>query len=288
MTATPFFTRRKIAALVGILGFVAVCAYAADADLQQYNGTATWFSDLTAAPTLLPVDGKKVTADDNAAGKAPVNRSLKQLKDMLIGLHDAVIGSRVGAVRRTLKSVDVDGVGGQVSSLTPGDLRVSDGSTGVYVSVSTPFVQVIGAGAGGESTLLKNSLVFTETVGGGGNPPRATGLPNTVLPLNTIKAWGRVFTDAMGNLTILDGFNIAGCVAVAPNFIDCTFASGMDNTSFLIIVSRVVLGYDVLCNPVTSSKIRCEFYDAPPSPSAINCTTTACSLHFMILGRQTT
>jgi len=100
-------------------------AAASDGDLQQYNGTSTWSSDLTAASTLLPRDGKLITADSNTSGRAPINRSLKQLKDYLIGLHDGVVGSRAGSQLRTLRALEVDGSGGASATVGNGDAKVS-------------------------------------------------------------------------------------------------------------------------------------------------------------------
>ena len=259
-------------------------ALSADADLQQYNGSAVWADDLTAASTLLPRDGKRITADSNAVGSAPVNRSLKQLKDYLTAVHEGVFG--IGAAtRRTVKSLEADGTGGAVSTLLAGGIASSTANDRSLMTPTDVAVFKISP-TGGETKMTKGAIAFTNTADGGGNPAVTAAVANKVIPLNTVKSWGRVFTNAMGALTVLDGLNIASCSASAPNYITCNLAVTMDSTSYLIMVSRVLPGYDVLCDPVTTSQFRCEFYD--PSSMPIDCSAAACSLRFMIMGRQTT
>lgn len=268
--------------MLGVL--VGRSALSADADLQQYNGSAAWENDLTAASYLLPRDGKKITADSNAVGSAPVNRSLKQIKDYVIAMHRGIFGVG-GTGRRTVYSLEADGVGGQTSSIDPA--WIASTATNDRTLIKPTSVQVFDRGAsGGETLLTKGSLAFINTADGGGNPARTIPVNNKVIPLNIPKAWGRVFTDAMGSLTVLDGYNLTSCTAVAPNYIDCDMAVILDSTNYLVMVSRVIKGFEVLCQPVTTQRFRCEFYDANDLP--INCTTDACSLRFVVFGRQTT
>jgi len=120
----PTPTRARLVIFICLLaGCGLSIALAADVDLQQYNGTSTWSSDLTAASMLLPRDGKYVTADNNASGKAPVNRSLKQIKDLLIGMHDGIFGSRSGSQLRSVRSLYADGSGGASYSMTNGTIK---------------------------------------------------------------------------------------------------------------------------------------------------------------------
>lgn len=284
---------RKLPSLRSFISIVLLIAAAfcggvaigADADLQQYNGSPTFAADWTAQAKLLVRDGRKITADDNGAGKAPVNRGIKQIVDIIGGMHDGMFGSRVGAVRKTVKSLEADGVGGQTSSIDPA--WIASTATNDRTLIKPTSVQVFDRGAsGGETLLTKGSLAFINTADGGGNPARTSPINNKVIPLNIPKAWGRVFTDAMGSLTVLDGYNLTSCTAVAPNYIDCDMAVILDSTNYLVMVSRVIKGFEVLCQPVTTQRFRCEFYDANDLP--INCTTDACSLRFVVFGRQTT
>lgn len=267
-----------------VLAFCGGVALGSDADLQQYNGTASFAADWTAQAKLLVRDGKKITADDNGAGKAPVNRGLKQVIDIVGGIHDGIFGSAPGATRRTVKSLEADGTGGSVSALLAGGIASSSMTNRSLMTPTDVSVFAFGV-SGGQTQMTKGAIAFTNVADGGGNPAVTLGVINKVMPLNTVKAWGRVFTDAMGSLTVLDGFNIASCTPSAPNYITCNLASGMSSTSYLIMVSRVLPGHDVLCDPVSSSQFRCEFYD--PASAPIDCSSAACSLRFMIMGRQT-
>jgi hypothetical protein len=284
MTAKKIY-RFGVVPMFIVLAFCGGVALGADGDLQQYNGTASFAADWTAQAKLLVRDGKKITADDNGAGKAPVNRGLKQVIDIVGGIHDGIFGSAPGATRRTVKSLEADGTGGNVSTLLAGGIASSTANDRSLMTPTDVAVFKISP-TGGETKMTKGAIAFTNTADGGGNPAVTAAVANKVIPLNTVKSWGRVFTNAMGALTVLDGLNIASCSASAPNYITCNLAVTMDSTSYLIMVSRVLPGYDVLCDPVTTSQFRCEFYD--PSSMPIDCSAAACSLRFMIMGRQTT
>lgn len=97
-----------------------------DADLTQYNGTAAFPSTAdvgtNADQFLVPTDDKVITALSNIAGEAPVRRSLDRLKDYYLGIRGAIIGDFVGAVRKTLKSLEVDGTGGATSTAAAGTI----------------------------------------------------------------------------------------------------------------------------------------------------------------------
>ena len=259
-------------------------ALSADADLQQYNGSAVWADDLTVASTLLPRDGKRITADSNAVGSAPVNRSLKQLKDYLSATHGGIFG--VGsATRRTVKSLEADGTGGNISSLLAGGIA---SSTSTDRSLMTPTDVAVFkiSPTGGETKITKGAVTFTNTADGGGNPARTTSVNNAVIPLNIPKSWARVFTDAMGNLTIVDGYNLTSCVASAPNYITCTMAVTLDSTNYLVMNSNIGGSPEYSCSPLTASTFRCEFYNTVPAP--VDCSSDACALRVVVFGRQTT
>ena len=97
-----------------------------DADLTQYNGTSAFPSTAdvgtNADQFLVPTDDKVITALSNIAGEAPVRRSLDRLKDYYLGIRGAIIGDFVGAVRKTLKSLEVDGTGGATSTAAAGTI----------------------------------------------------------------------------------------------------------------------------------------------------------------------
>lgn len=213
-----------------VLGFVGP-VIGADIDLQEYGGTPTWSSDLTAASTLLPRDGKRITADSNTAGAAPVNRSLKQLKNLMEGMHDGIFGSRAGSTLRTVRSLHVDGLGGNTSGAGNSDVRVTsagvlkfevDGPTGNIEAQGTSHLvgQITGDagidvfsriwGRTATSDLLLGPLFATEMllttkrlawIGTGtgsadGNPPRGVSVANELRAKNTLKYWMRVKSTA--------------------------------------------------------------------------------------------
>ncbi len=119
-------------ALFALLCCVAICgeAHAADADLQQYSRVAATVEAACGAnpltsSQLLPVDGKQITADNNAAGKAPVNRSLKQLADYATCVRCMFTGACAGVNLRTAKALQVDGTGGNVATAAAGTIVAS-------------------------------------------------------------------------------------------------------------------------------------------------------------------
>lgn len=102
-------------------------AAATDADLQQYNRPAVNVEAVCGAnpltsSLLLPVDGKKITADNNAAGKAPVNRGAKQMADYAACVRCAAQGNCAGVNLRTMKALQVDGTGGNVATAVAGTI----------------------------------------------------------------------------------------------------------------------------------------------------------------------
>lgn len=128
---------------------LALPARADDTDLQQYNrAAATVEAANTAAaltsPVLLVRDGKKITADSNGLGSAPINRSVKQVADYATGTRCAVQGNCASVNPRTVKSLSVDGTGGAVSVAAAGSVvatgALSAGTTlaaGTTASVAT-------------------------------------------------------------------------------------------------------------------------------------------------------
>jgi hypothetical protein len=255
-------------------------AIGADADLQQYNGSPSFAADWTAQAKLLVRDGKKITADDNGAGKAPVNRGIKQLVDIIGGMHDGVFGSRVGAVRKTVKSLEADGVGGQTSSIDPAWIASTAANDRALIKPTS--VQVFDRGAlGGEALLTKGALAFINTVDGGGNPARTSPINNKVMPINTAKAWVNIQTQ-LGVVNYVDGYNITSCTVQSNTEVYCDLAITLDSTSYMPI-ANTALGDFVECFNTSTSRITCGFSGTQ------NCNGAAgCKLKLLVFGRQTT
>ena len=97
-------------------------ALSADAD-QQYNGSAVWADDLTAA-NAPSADGKRITANSNAVGSAPVNRSLKQLKTPNGGARGHLWHQQRHPSNRK-KDLETDSTGGAVSLLLAGGIATT-------------------------------------------------------------------------------------------------------------------------------------------------------------------
>lgn len=127
--------RAFVLCLVGLILLSSLPATAADADLVQYNRLA---ADVEAACGANPLtsalylvqDGKKITADNNAAGKAPINRSMKQLADYASCVRCMVSGACAGVNLRTVKALEVDGTGGNVSTAAAGTIVASASRSG--------------------------------------------------------------------------------------------------------------------------------------------------------------
>lgn len=255
-------------------------AIGADADLQQYNGSPNFSADWTTQAKLLVRDGKKITADDNGAGKAPINRSVKQIVDIVGGIHDGIFGSRAGAVRKTVKSLEADGVGGQTSSIDPA--WIASTATNDRTLIKPTSVQVFDRGAsGGETLLTKGALAFLNTVDGGGNPARTSPINNKVMPINTAKAWVNIQTQT-GVVTYADGYNITSCTVQSNTEVYCDLAITLDSTSYMPI-ANTALGDSVECLNTSTSRITCVFSGTQ------NCNGVAgCKLKLLVFGRQTT
>ena len=138
---------KRVISLCIAAGFILACGIieASDGDLQQYNRPAANAEAANAANALtsallLPTDGKLISADSNSAGKAPVNRSLKQLADAISGVRCMFTGECGSVNQRTAKSLQVDGTGGQTASAPSGTIQVSGTASGT----SAPTTSVAG------------------------------------------------------------------------------------------------------------------------------------------------
>ncbi len=270
-----------------VFAFCGGVALGSDADLQQYNGTASFAADWTAQAKLLVRDGKKITADDNGAGKAPVNRGLKQVIDIIGGIHDGIFGSAPGATRRTVKSLEADGTGGNVSTLLAGGIASNTANDRSLMTPTDVSVFKISP-TGGQTQMTKGAIIFTNTTDGGGNPARTVSVINKVLPLNTVKAWLNAATDGAGGVTITDGFNITSCAVIDNITVDCQLAGTLADTNGLI-QATTTFGHDIQCSLSAANTVHCQFFDRGAMTQ--NCLTLAapnnCVLKLTVLGRQT-
>lgn len=272
--------RRCVMPAFIVIAFGCGLALGSDADLQQYNGTASFAADWTAQAKLLVRDGKKITADDNGAGKAPVNRGLKQVIDIVGGIHDGIFGSAPGAVRRTVKSLEADGTGGAVSTLLAGGIASNTANDRSLMTPTDVSVFKISP-TGGETKITKGAVTFTNTADGGGNPARTTAVNNAVVPLNIAKAWVNLTTPS-GVMTYGDGYNISSCTVQSNTEIYCDMAVTLDNTGYAVM-PVTGLGSYVECINTTATRFTCSFGGTADCNSAPGCKLSA-----VVFGRQTT
>ena len=112
-------------------------------DLAQYNGTPS-FPPRTDVGTnsdqyLTVTDGPIVSADSNAAGRAPVNLSIKRVKDLLLGLRGAIIGDFAGAVQKSLRGLVVDAQGGNTVTPPAGSIQATGGTGSGTTAPTTSY-----------------------------------------------------------------------------------------------------------------------------------------------------
>lgn len=132
-------------------------AKAAPANSQQYSSSAAnaeaanAIANVLTSANRLVVDGYGVTADNDAAGRSPINPGLKVLWDMVRGLRCAIWGNCPGVNQRTVKSLHVDGTGGATTTAAPaGGLKLSLSPSGT----TTPTTAVQPGVITGESGLF--------------------------------------------------------------------------------------------------------------------------------------
>jgi len=128
---------------------------AAPADSQQYNSSAAnaeaqnAIANVLTSANRLVVDGKGITADNDAAGRSPINPGLKTLWDLVRGLRCAIWGNCPGVNMRTFKSLDVDGTGGVITSAAPvGTIKLAAAYGGTTLPTSTNAQGIFTADSG--------------------------------------------------------------------------------------------------------------------------------------------
>jgi hypothetical protein len=190
-----------------------------DTDLQQYNGTPLWIPtadfETAADQYLIPTDGNVVSADSNLPGDAPINRAARDLKDRIDGLRAAIFGD-VGAIRKTVYSLRIDGVGGQNNAASPGEVA-ADGeirtilgdfkaSLGKLLLNDSAAYAEVGQAPAGYLRLFSTALQWfiTGTGATDANPPYGTALPNRLTAKAVLKHYARVASQA-GAINLFDG-----------------------------------------------------------------------------------
>lgn len=267
----------------------------ADADLVQYNRVA---ADADAAnqesaltgQLLIPQDGKKITAENNAGGKAPVNRALKKLSLQIAGLRGWLVGNIVGIAARTLKSLHVDLAGGNASTALPGMVKCDTVKAFTYTEVSdgtdaaTLFKDrvIIDVDTDGKLEVQDDRIVFTRTAMSDGNPAPSVSVANEVRPINQLKIGGYVETIG-GTLFLRDGFGIASVALSGPS-IRINFATPFDNAYY-----QYTEGDANAAGAATSTRliVRNTDYCEIRFPG-VDATIVDCAVGFQIAGRVST
>ena len=149
-------------------------AKAAPANSQQYSSSAAnaeaanAIANVLTSANRLVVDGYGVTADNDAAGRSPINPGLKVLWDMVRGLRCAIWGNCAGVNQRTVKSLHVDGTGGVITSAAPvGTVKVDAAYGGVTLPTSTNAQGILtgDSGAFGYGSFNWNGATWSFTGG---------------------------------------------------------------------------------------------------------------------------
>lgn len=278
----------------------------ADSNLQQYNGAASFPArtdvGTNADPFLAPTDGPVVTAESNALGFAPVNRALKRVKDLLLGLRGATIGDFAGAVRKSFYSFYADGQGGNTQVKPAGNIHALNS----IIAESGDLVAELGAvestvgpvrtgNAGGERCQqFKGAILWSSVTGGasGGNPAAIVPLANQVRPLNTCKAWALFQSDGIAGpvVNLIDGASVGSVVKTATDFV-VTFSTAFDSADYcvdlsveMLVADAVLYDAKVVGKTTNTATVRI-WTNGPPGWAA---TTDTHIIHLVAYGRQTT
>ena len=200
------------------------------ADRQTYTRIAgtveakmvSWLAAMLTDTISMPTDGPFITADNDGAGKSPVNVGLKDFANLITGLAGSLYGNVVGISQRSLKSFYIDGTGGVIHTVASG-----------YGQALTALL--VGATGAIRAQLDTAKLAFTGTVASGSNPAKTAAGANTLDALMIPKAWAWWSTDGVGGITLNDGGRIASATIVGTN-VRLTFASSFDNATYATIV----------------------------------------------------
>jgi hypothetical protein len=214
---------KRVISLCILLGglLVAGALYASDGDLQQYsraaaNAEAANAGNALTGPLLLATDGKLISADSNASGKAPVNRGLRQLADYVTGVRCAFTGECASVNQRTAKSLQVDGTGGQVASAPAGSI------------VASGYVQASGSAS---STTA----------------PTASVAPGQVYRDGVVLCWARAYWNGT-SMVLQRGYNVRSVVRVGAGVYDISCNSAATDP----LTSHVQITLGINPNTVTN------------------------------------
>lgn len=231
---------------------------------------ASLVASMLASTISMPTDGPKITADNDGAGKSPVNVGLKDLANLITGLAGSLYGNVVGIGQRSLKSFYIDGTGGVIHTVASG-----------YGQVLTAFL--VGATGAIRAQLDTAKLAFTGTVASGSNPAKTAAGANTLDALMIPKAWAWWSTDGVGGITLNDGGRIASATIVGTN-VRLTFASSFDNATYATLVHcENVTGGSSFDPLIIENSAWVEL-----DPNALDPATTVMKGRVVIFGRQTT
>ena len=231
---------------------------------------ASLVASMLASTISMPTDGPKLTADNDGAGKSPVNVGLKDLANLITGLAGSLYGNVVGIGQRSLKSFYIDGTGGVIHTVASG-----------YGQVLTAFL--VGATGAIRAQLDTAKLAFTGTVASGSNPAKTAAGANTLDALMIPKAWAWWSTDGVGGITLNDGGRIASATIVGTN-VRLTFASSFDNATYATLVHcENVTGGSSFDPLIIENSAWVEL-----DPNALDPATTVMMGRVVIFGRQTT
>ena len=231
---------------------------------------ASLVASMLASTISMPTDGPKITADNDGAGKSPVNVGLKDLANLITGLAGSLYGNVVGIGQRSLKSFYIDGTGGVIHTVASG-----------YGQALTAFL--VGATGAIRAQLDTAKLAFTGTVASGSNPAKTAAGANTLDALMIPKAWAWWSTDGVGGITLNDGGRIASATIVGTN-VRLTFASSFDNATYATIVHcENVTGGSAFDPLIIENSAWVEL-----DPNALDPATTVMKGRVVIFGRQTT
>ena len=231
---------------------------------------ASLVASMLASTISMPTDGPNITADNDGAGKSPVNVGLKDLANLITGLAGSLYGNVVGIGQRSLKSFYIDGTGGVIHTVASG-----------YGQVLTAFL--VGATGAIRAQLDTAKLAFTGTVASGSNPAKTAAGANTLDALMIPKAWAWWSTDGVGGITLNDGGRIASATIVGTN-VRLTFASSFDNATYATLVHcENVTGGSSFDPLIIENSAWVEL-----DPNALDPATTVMMGRVVIFGRQTT
>jgi hypothetical protein len=132
------------------------------------------------------------------------------------------------------------------SASLPGLTFGNETNTGLYRAASGDVRAVVGgtqvARFQTAGTTLGTLTADGTTINGnvtlsGSNPAATTAFSNTVTKLNTCKAWAKITSDGAGNVTLVDGFNIASVTLTgSPNYtFKVTFGTAMADGNYAVV-----------------------------------------------------